>query len=52
MPDRLIVSLPDDKLTAELARIEPALPDGAVEFVEWDLTGAPPTDRIDIVVPG
>jgi phosphoglycerate dehydrogenase-like enzyme len=52
MPPRLIVSLPDDKLVAELERIAPPLPEGAVEFVRWDLTGPPPAPHLDIVVPG
>ncbi|MCL2514894.1 MAG: hydroxyacid dehydrogenase [Microbacteriaceae bacterium] len=51
MPDRLIVSLPDDTLVAELARIDPPLPAGAVEFVEWDLAGPPPVPHVDVVVP-
>lgn len=51
MPPRLTVSLPDDKLTAELERITPPLPDGTVEFVQWDLSGPPPAQHLDIVVP-
>ncbi len=42
----LRVSVPDRRLADSLS----GLPDG-VEVLVWDLTDAPPADRIDIVVP-
>ena len=42
----LVVSLPDESLLAALG----PLPDGVTPMV-WDLTSAPPVDRIDLVVP-
>jgi phosphoglycerate dehydrogenase-like enzyme len=51
MPQPLIVSLPDDKLVADLERTLPPLGDDRVRFVEWALAGAAPVPHIDIVVP-
>lgn len=42
----LLVSVPTDELRADLGE----LPDG-VEVVVWDMTGAAPRDRFDMVVP-
>ncbi|GAA4163149.1 2-hydroxyacid dehydrogenase [Gryllotalpicola daejeonensis] len=49
MPDRFVVSLPDDRLTAHLEALADPVPDN-VDFVEWHLDGPAPADRIDIAV--
>lgn len=41
----LVVSLPDDELFEAMGEVP------GVEFVRWDLTGAPPRPSIDIVLP-
>ncbi|MFC4244133.1 2-hydroxyacid dehydrogenase [Gryllotalpicola reticulitermitis] len=51
MPDRIIVSLPDDRLTAALAEHLPPLGDDRVTFVTWGVDGPPPVPHIDILVP-
>jgi phosphoglycerate dehydrogenase-like enzyme len=50
MPDRLVVSLPDDLLVEHLAALPDPVPQGAVEWVTWSLDGPPPVPAIDIVV--
>jgi phosphoglycerate dehydrogenase-like enzyme len=50
MPDRLVVSLPDDLLVEHLAELPDPVPGGAVEWVTWSLDGPPPVPAIDIVV--
>jgi phosphoglycerate dehydrogenase-like enzyme len=46
MVDSLIVSVPDSRLASAVGD----LPD-SVELVEWDFEGAPPRNRIDMIVP-
>lgn len=46
MTARLRVCLPDQRLLEALEPLE------GVEFVVWDLTGAPPEGRLDLLVPG
>jgi phosphoglycerate dehydrogenase-like enzyme len=46
MVDSLIVSVPDSRLANAVGD----LPD-SVELVEWDFEGAPPRNRIDMIVP-
>ncbi|MFB9307802.1 phosphoglycerate dehydrogenase-like enzyme [Agromyces hippuratus] len=46
----LLVTVPGATLRRALEQTPGGVPAG-VEVVEWDLTGAPPADRIDLVVP-
>jgi phosphoglycerate dehydrogenase-like enzyme len=50
MPDRLVVSLPDDLLVAHLAELSDPVPEGAVEWVTWPVDGPPPVPHLDIAV--
>jgi len=50
MPERLVVSLPDDRLAAHLAALADAVPEGSVEWVQWPVDGAAPVPCIDIAV--
>ena len=50
MPDRLVVSLPDDKLLTALAELPDPVPEGAVEWVTWAVDRPAPVPAIDIVV--
>jgi len=50
MPDRLVVSLPDDLLVDYLAALADPVPAGAVEWVTWPLDGPAPVPEIDIAV--
>ncbi|GAA4183096.1 2-hydroxyacid dehydrogenase [Gryllotalpicola kribbensis] len=50
MPERLVVSLPDDRLSAHLAALADPVPEGAVEWVRWAVDGPAPAERIDIAV--
>lgn len=45
MPSRLRVSVPEPRLRGALGDLP-----GGVELIDWDLTGPPPEEHIDIVV--
>ena len=49
MPERLVVSLPNDLLRPYLEKLADPVPAG-VEFVTWAIDGPPPEPRIDIAV--
>ncbi|GAA4170415.1 2-hydroxyacid dehydrogenase [Gryllotalpicola koreensis] len=50
MPERLVVSLPDDLLPPYLDRLADPVPAGSVDWVTWPVDGPPPAARVDIVV--
>ncbi|AYG03719.1 2-hydroxyacid dehydrogenase [Gryllotalpicola protaetiae] len=50
MPERLVVSLPDDLLRPYLDGLADPVPAGAVDFVTWSIDGPPPVPRVDLAV--
>jgi phosphoglycerate dehydrogenase-like enzyme len=50
MPERLVVSLPDDLLPPYLDRLADPVPAGSVDWVTWPLDGPSPVPHLDIAV--